>query len=496
MPKAKAASPKAVAEPSTAKTKKEQPAALTELAIKKYRPAGERRRIRDGATPSLFLIIEPSGHRSWQMRFRRPRSGRPGKTGSGRPGKITLGPVDLSGTKLKDEPQIEHIGTPLSLTDARLLAQKVLRERQLGHDPIADHKARKHHQRAALESRGANTFAAAVRDYVTEHAQTRTRNWRATAQLLGLHYGDDDEPTATKGGLFERWGDRPVASIDEHDIWGVIDEARRVGVPGIAVRNGGLSEARARALFVALSSCFGWLRRHRRVTANPCAGVPRPANAKARERVLTADEIRWFWQACDTVDAPRALSAPRPFAPLLRLLLLTGARLDEVAGMTRSELSDDGATWNLPGSRTKNKRAHVVPLPPLARDLIESVPREGDLVFSTTGSTPVSGWSRMKRRLDTEMLEIARKEKRDVVIAPWRLHDLRRTFVTHLAELGVPPHVIELCVNHVSGTRSGIAGTYNKAELLPERKAALQRWAAHILGLVEGRANVVAMKKQ
>ena len=215
--------------------------------------------------------------------------------------------------------------------------------------------------------------------------------------------------------------------------------------------------------------------------------MPRPAAATERDRVLTNDEIRWFWQATETADAPRVPGAPRPFAPLLRLLLLSGQRLDEVAGMTRDELHGE-ATWQLPGSRTKNKRAHVVPLPPLARELIDSMPGNAGLVFSTTGTSPVSGWSRMKRRLDEAMLAVARKERgAKATIPAWRLHDLRRTAVTGMAELGIRPDVIELTVNHVSGHRGGIAGVYNRSELIGERRAALERWAAHVESIVSGK---------
>jgi integrase len=208
--------------------------------------------------------------------------------------------------------------------------------------------------------------------------------------------------------------------------------------------------------------------------------VHRPAPPDARDRVLSAEEVRWFWQACESADAPLQFRAPRPFAPLLRCLLLTGQRRDEVANMTRAELSDDGI-WRLLGERTKNGRAHTVPLPPLALDLIASVETSGKFIFTTTGTTPVSGWSRLKRRLDAAMLALARKERGpDATISPWRLHDLRRTVVTGMAELGIQPHVIELVVNHISGTRAGIAGVYNRSELLLERKAALEMWARYL----------------
>src|SRR5262249_51449808 len=135
------------------------------------------------------------------------------------------------------------------------------------------------------------------------------------------------------------------------------------------------------------------------------------------------------------------------------------------------------------------------PLAPAARALIPD--GEHALVFTTTGTTPPSGWSRAKRRLDALMLAEARKELgKNASIAPWRLHDLRRTAVTSMAELGIAPHVIELVVNHVSGARAGVAGIYNKSELMSERRAVLERWAVHLLGVVTQQPdNVVAMSK-
>ena len=189
----------------------------------------------------------------------------------------------------------------------------------------------------------------------------------------------------------------------------------------------------------------------------------------------------------------------QPFGPLFKLLLLTGARLNEVACMTRDELSSDGATWSLPGSRTKNAKPHVVPLPPAARDLIASVPHivnKTGYVFTTRGAVPVSSWTYLKNLLDEAMIAVAKQECADAKIPHWRLHDLRRTAVTGMAELGIQPGVIELCVNHISGTRSGVAGVYNRSELLPERKAALERWAAHLASLVEGKPpKIVPLRK-
>jgi integrase len=125
----------------------------------------------------------------------------------------------------------------------------------------------------------------------------------------------------------------------------------------------------------------------------------------------------------------------------------------------------------------------VVPLPPLARELIRSRVEQGYLLFSTTGVTPVSGWTAIKQRLDRAMK-----------IPAWRLHDLRRTAATGMAELGIPPHIIEALLNHVSGARAGVAGIYNRALYSAEKKAGLERWATHIEGLVSGReAKVVRL---
>ena len=446
---------------------------LTAAAVAKYKPTGARRIIRDAGAQSLYLVIQPSGHKSWLMRFRRP---------SGKPGKLVLGPVDASGKEVTGAPVI---GMPLTLVGARQLAAAVHRDRAMGLDPVADHKTRKHRQRAAVVEQAAGSYGALLCRFADEHAKVKTRRWRFTLKLLGLAYPKTGgAPVVTVGGLAERWANKPVRAIDGHDIHGAVDEARRVGVPGIPARNKGISEARARDLHAALGSMFGWLHRHRLVESNPTAGVWRPPNAPPRDRVLNDQELRAFWHACGKVD--QATRGPRRYCAMLRLLLLTGCRLNEVGGMRRDELRADG-TWQLPGTRTKNHRAHVVPLPPLAQECIASVPGTADLVFTTTGHTPPSGWSKIKRRLDAAM---------PAGTPPWRLHDLRRTAVTGMAELGIAPHVIELVVNHVSGSRGGIAGVYNRSELLPERRAALQRWAAHVHGLVSGGADkVIPLRK-
>jgi integrase len=407
------------------------------------------------------------------MRFRTP---------SGRIAKLTLGPHDRAPELTAEQPVI---GQPLTLQAARQLAAWVHRQRALGRDVAADHKVARHRARIESESLANNTFGVAVRNYAEEYARPNLRLWRKTARYLGLDYPlkDDAAPTETRNGLAERWADKPVADIDESDIFEVIEEAKRVGVPGIVVRKKGLSEVRARSFFVALSSMFSWLKKNRRIKVNPCSGITRPSGGGKRDRELTHDEARWFWTACETVGAPS--DTPRPYAPVLKLLLLTGQRPNEVAGMTRHELHDD-ASWHLPGTRTKNKLPHIVPLAPLARELIATMPPSGHLVFTTNHKTPMGGWSRLKGQLDASMLVSAKKERGpNAKIEPWQLRDLRRTAVTGMRKLGVPSDLVELIINHVSGHKAGVAGVYDVAELLPERKEALEKWARFIALVVD-----------
>jgi integrase len=434
---------------------------LTAAAVQRLRPGKVRREIRDGGCPGLYLIIQSTGHRSWALRFRRP---------GGKPAKLTLGPADLTGREGEGEPVL---GAPQTLASARRLAIELHRQRALGKDVVAF----RHRERLEREARGAKTFAAAVADYIEQYAKRRTRGWRDRARLLGLRPAAEGKGLELiPKGLADRWRDRPIAEIDSDDIHLITDEARERGVPGLERRAEGPSESQARAMFAGLSKLFGWLIEKRRLSANPCTGVHRPPALAARDRVLADAELVKFWKAA---DAER-----KEFGALLKLLLLTGCRLNEVAGMRRDELSEDGATWTILGERTKNARAHVVPLSPPVRELIASVGTDTELVFTTNGTTPVSGWSKIKNRLDAA-----------IKIPPWRLHDLRRTFVTGLAELGIRPDVIELTVNHISGLRGGIAGVYNRSELLPERRAALERWATHVQGLVAARPeNVVSLQ--
>jgi integrase len=415
---------------------------LTAAAVTKYRAGSKRRMIPDGR--GLYLVVQPTGSKSWAMFFR---------GSGGRMVKLTLGP--LGEEEVAAEPVF---GAPLSLAAARRLAAEVNRQRALGQDVIALRLRAKAHQRAAA----ANTFAAAARDFITEHSMRRVRGWREQAKLLGLS-SDLEE---IRDGLSERWRERPISAIDDNDIHQLVDETRKRGAPGIKRRSDGVTESRARAMFCCLSKMFAWLVQQRRIQVNPCAGVHRPETSRARERVLTDFEIIKFWAATGKLN--------EPFGVVLRLLLLTGARLNEIAGLRWEEIVDDEI--HLPGSRTKNHRAHVVPLSTTGRDLLAGARRVpgSEFVFTTTGATAVSGWSKTKRRLDSLMGDVP----------AWKIHDLRRTAVTGMARAGADLPVIERAVNHVSGSFGGIVGVYQRHKYRDEVCAALQSWSDFLTGIV------------
>jgi integrase len=440
---------------------------LTQLAVEKYRPRPKVRRvIRDLGSRSLFLIIYPSGAKSWQMIFRVAGAGKSGRV------KMTLGPVDSSGKELAGDP-ID--GAPLTLAAARSLAAEKLHQRARGRNPAADAKAARERQRTAAIEGAQSKFGVAIKEFV-DHTKKNTRGWLDTARLLGLAPRADGAWELIRGGIAMRWADRDVTEIDVHDIRSIAAETRTKGVPGLERRSDGPTESRERAILNRLSSLFRWLGKHGRVMSNPVREVHRPKGGESRERVLTNNEIKLLWKASDDI--------PPPFAAALKLLLLCGCRREEVARLRWDEIAADGTSISLPGARTKNKRGHIVPLSAPAQKILAAIPRiDGSpYVFTTTGRVPINGWGKVKKQLDAAM-----------GIPPWVVHDLRRTAASGMGELGIGAEVIELALNHRSGVRGGIAGIYNHSVQIEARRAALERWAAHVSGLVNGESNIIAM---
>jgi integrase len=450
---------------------------LTPISVQNYRPKAKRREISDGKA-GLFLIVQPSGKKSWAIRLRRP---------NGKPGKLHLGPVNESNIEPIDA---SEQGTHLTLLQARELAIAYDRKRARGDDVIADHFADKRRKDNAAVDRAASTFGNAIREFFihyktsAKHGGKRPRRWREDASLLGLKYPLDADPKTTEpevipGSLAEVWDKKPLADIDKFAVDAIVDEAKR--------RKWG----RGRKLYSVLSVLFGQLPLKFRVV-NPVLGVKRPGPPASRKRKLDDAEIAIFWKACDQVGGA--------FGPLFKLLLVTGCRLREVSGMRQDELGRvispstllvESTTWTIPGSRTKNHRTHTLPLPQLALDIIASVPvlpiNTSGLVFTHNGKTPVSDFSKTKKLLNAEMTKIAGKP-----ITAWRLHDLRRTFASGLAALGVPLPVTEKLLNHVSGSFGGIVDVYQQYNFDTEKTEALARWAAHLQGLLSDKPSNVA----
>jgi integrase len=257
-------------------------------------------------------------------------------------------------------------------------------------------------------------------------------------------------------------------------------------------------------------AAFAWAVKRGAVHTNPFAALPIAKGIAKRERVLSDAEIGEIWRAAGDAGAP--------YGTIIRLLILTGQRRGEVAGMNWREISDDLSTWIMPGERTKNGATHMIPLSAPARALLQGLlpgdtneaqraiterRSEGVLVLPGALGTPFAGWSKAKAALDKSILEARTHAAAGTVtsaapMAPWSVHDLRRTLATGLQRLGVRLEVTEAVLNHISGSRGGIAGVYQRHDWAAEKRAALDAWAAHVLATIDGRnslGNIVALPR-
>jgi hypothetical protein len=195
--------------------------ALTAAAVQKLSPGERRIEVPDGGCPGLRLIIQPGGHKSWALRFRRP---------DGRTGKLTLGPVDL-GNEMEGEPAI---GAPLTLAAARRLAADIMRQRAFGRDVISDVMSAKRRRKTDHEQRTTQGFAAAAHWFVTEYAKPQLRSWDTSARLLGFKPSTLEPMT---NGLAQRWRDKLVIDVTADDVHDLVAEIRTKGTPGLRVHS-------------------------------------------------------------------------------------------------------------------------------------------------------------------------------------------------------------------------------------------------------------------
>jgi integrase len=323
----------------------------------------------------------------------------------------------------------------LSAEAARTAAKKVLAKVALGEDPAADKRDRRDKDRLSLRS--------VIDEYLTLKArEVRPKTLREITRYL-------------VGPAFRPLHGMPVDTVTRRDV-----AARLVA---ITRECGSIVAARARA---ALSTFFVWSMQMGLIEHNPVIGTVNPKGGKPRERTLSDTELAAIWRACKDDDHGR----------IVRLMILLGARRQEVGGMRWSELDLDNGRWKLPGERSKNGKAHELPLMPAGLDIIRDVPRmvSRDQLFGGRSDIGFCAWDLGKRTLDERS-----------GVREWTLHDIRRTLSTRLHDLGVAPHVVEQILNH-QGHRGQVGGTYNKSFYEREVTGALALWEAHIRTLVEG----------
>jgi integrase len=326
-----------------------------------------------------------------------------------------------------------------NLAAARERAGDLQARIRLGHDPALE--------RARTRADAEQTVAATLQTYLSEKKlKLRPRSYVETERHLLV----DFKPLHLS----------PLRLVTTRDVG-----ARYLT---IANHNGRTTATNAMR---ALSAFFDWCLRQGLVERNPCLGVER-FPVRKRDRVLNAAEIKALWDATSGAD---------DFSAIARLLLLTGCRANEIARLTWGEIKSDRI--ELPSGRTKNGRQHSIPLTGGMRAVLDGRNRHPgkEHVFGRSLDGPFTGWSESKAALDVRIAAAGH------TLEPWVNHDLRRTLATGMGELGVEPHVIEAALNHVSGFRQGVGGTYNRAKLEKQVWQAFDMWDSHIRGIIDGR---------
>jgi integrase len=428
-------------------------------------PAGKsRKEIPDSLLVGLYLMVQPSGAKSFAVRYRY----------AGQPRKLTLGAFPA-----------------ITLEAARDIGGKALRAAAEGRDPATEKQAAKGDAKkaAAEEIRGKrDLFENVAREFIERHAMKNTResSWRETARILGFRPDPGDagrllivEPQKGKPPtVLQLWNGRKVQDITKRDVIALLDTVRD-RAPVMANRN-----------LAAIRKLFNWCLARDVIQISPCTLIEPPAPERSRDRILTDDELRLVWNA--------AGKDPSPFGPLVKLLMLTGQRLGEVGGMRWNEIDLEARLWTLPAERVKNDERHEVPLSDAALAVIAALPRiktTKGFVFTTRRDAAVSGFSRAKDRLDAAVKASLTKGAKPP--EPWVFHDLRRSMASGMARLGIQLPVIEKVLNHTSGSFAGIVGVYQRHSFAEEKRSALAAWASHVESVVSGKApaNVIPLHK-
>ena len=333
-------------------------------------------------------------------------------------------------------------GSPFTPDTARNEAKRLLGLAAAGLDPFEKEKAA-----------SARVFAIEATRYLeNKKVWMRDQSWREVERHLMNHAKPLHQSKLTE-----------IKRLDVAPVLTAIELER-----GPVARNNTRS---------SLSAFFTWAITEGLIEINPVTGTAKANGIRSRDRVLTEAELAEVWNALEVGQ----------FGDIMRLLILTGQRRDEIGCLRWSEVDFERGLVVLPPERTKNKRLHELPLSNTARAILERQRRRKnddksprDLIFGRDQGG-FSGWSVAKRRLDQYLLAARREADPKAKPMPdWRLHDLRRTAATGMAELGVLPHIIEAVLNHVSGHKGGVAGIYNRASYTEPMRAALCTWADHV----------------
>jgi integrase len=401
--------------------------ALTTRTVEAVKPdPAKRQEIPDAALSGLYLVVQTSGVKSWALRYRF----------GGKPKKLTLGRWPL-----------------MTLAEARAAAAGAVEAVERGKDPGAAKQA---------------TKAARLEAQLSERDKVKTLLAQFEKRHLATLKSGQQAKQFLDRFVLPAWGERDVHEITRRDVIDLLDEIVDSGRTTTANR-----------VLAHTRKFFNWLAERDVIAVAPTVGVKPPAREVSRERVLSDDEIRWLWQACE--------KAGQPWGPMAQILLLTGQRLNEVARMTDKEIV--GNVWHLAAERTKNKRPHDVPLSEAVQAVLAGVTRlrnADGYIFTTNARTPVQGFSKAHATLAVAMAEAAEKERGEPVEIPkWGFHDLRRTAATGMARLGVPVRVTEACLNHISGTGGGIVAVYQRHDYADEKRQALEAWGRYVLDTVK-----------
>lgn len=407
---------------------------LTKRRLDEWATAAMEEAIWDGELKGFGALRRAGGSISFVFTYRAPPGGR---------------------AALKRKMILGRYSEGFTLDMARTKARELMGEIAKGIDPALT----KREQREGL-SKG-DSVAAAVARYVEKYAKPNQKSWRETERILLKD-------------VVPHLGDKRISAINKGEVVRMLDKLEQTG------------PVRARHALAWTRGLFAWLKQRGEVEANPCDGLSLPPPA-ARDRVLSDDEIVAVLRGAEKIGWP--------WGSFARVLLLTGQRRGEIAGLRWDEVSEGNLC--LPAERTKNGRAHTIPLSPAVAAIIDLAPRYADspFVFTTNGTAPISGFSKGKVVLDRAVAQT--KDEGAADLPNWTWHDLRRTAASGMARLGIAPHTIERLLNHEMSGLSRVAGVYNRHSYLPEMSAALALWQAELARLETGAelpGNVVPLR--